>query len=95
MIHSGLTQEYYLNRIQLDDHVETILTFQFGPKRLFDLAFLFCVSYFDEKKLKAVILPEQIRMRLVARLNEVYIEHDCEPLDDLDYFSRSLIHTGV
>ena len=34
LIHSGCTQEYYSNRIDLDDHAEDILSFEFGVRSL-------------------------------------------------------------
>ena len=39
IIHSGCTQEFYNNRLELDDHAESILHFQFGLKSLFKIAF--------------------------------------------------------
>ncbi len=34
LVHSGLTQEFYLNRAQLDDHPEDVLAIQVGLRSL-------------------------------------------------------------
>ena len=39
LIHSGLTQEFYLNRLDLNNHPESVLAFTFGLPSLFRTTF--------------------------------------------------------
>ena len=47
IIHSGCTQEYYSNRIDLDDHAEDVLSFEFGVKSLNRISLEYIVNNFD------------------------------------------------
>ena len=70
IIHSGATQEYYSNRIILDDHAEDILSFEFGVRSLLRLS-LECVvenapNYFTKSQLSE--LPAHLYYILCKRI---------------------------
>ena len=47
LIHFGCTQEFYANPIDLDDHSETLLSFNFGVKSLYHLSVEYVEKYFN------------------------------------------------
>ena len=95
LIHSGCTQEFFNHQLDLNDHTETILTFDFGVKSLFQLALEFVekkfpISDFDLQ----VPLAIQNTMKCRLKLDNEEIRFrpliDCEPL-----FQRSILHSGL
>lgn len=95
VIHSGLTQEYYLNRIQLDDHAEDILHFNgFGPKSLFRIAIEIILKTVEH--LDRLNIPLDVISKLKSRReNGDQYYHEIEPPKGEDHFDRVMIHEGI
>ena len=69
-IHSGSTQEFYSNRLELDDHAESVLTFEFGVKSLLLLCVESIENAYDSNSTNPIleeILPLNLRSMLVSR----------------------------
>ena len=69
-IHSGSTQEFYSNRLELDDHAESVLTFELGVKSLL----LLCLenienayAYSYSNTITEEILPLKLKNMLISR----------------------------
>ena len=59
-IHSGCTQEFYSNRLELDDHAESVLKFDFGVKSLL----LLCLENIENASNSNPILEEMLPLNL-------------------------------
>ena len=99
LIHSGCTQEFYSNRLDLDDHSETLLSFNFGVKSLYHLSVECVEKYlnFDQKSYEKDCLPKVIqdllRNRSRALKDTLTIRR---PLVDGErVFTRTILHTGL
>ena len=69
LIHSGLTQEFYLNRLDLDNHAESVLKFNFGVFSLLRISFDFVVKnleLFDKTVLQGKLLQNFFRCSLMV-----------------------------
>ena len=97
LIHSGLTQEYYLNRIQLDSHAEEMLDFQFGPRTLLRSALEFILQHSSlfrpEEHLGA--LPRNLQSILRIRTEGQHFAEEIPPKEEEDPFDREVIHAGI
>ena len=68
-IHSGCTQEFYSNRLELDDHAESVLKFDFGVKSLV----LLCLENIENaldtnsKPILEEMLPLNLKNMLISR----------------------------
>ena len=77
-MHSGCTQEYYSNRIDLDDHAEDVLSFEFGVKSLTRLALeviIVNLNEFDNDSLREEVptqLYETIHKRVYRDFDMLY-----------------------
>ena len=77
-MHSGCTQEYYSNRIDLDDHAEDILSFVLGVKSLTRLSLEFIIenlNKYDNDSLRQDLplhLCETIRKRCYQDFDVLY-----------------------
>ena len=100
MIHSGCTQEYYSNRIDLDDHAEDLLSFEFGVRSLLRICIEFFVenSHFFYDSLKNE-LPSNLYNMLCKRIEEnnghTYHYNTPPPPTSQPLLNRSLLHSGI
>ena len=91
-----MTQEFYLNRFDLDNHAESVLKFSFGVHSLFRLCFDFVVnnpSGFPDSELSS--LPATIRKMLAERLedDEAFGSNPDPPTDPP--FERRIFQAGI
>ena len=97
VIHSGLTQEYYLTRMDLDNHPENVIHFNFGLQSLTRMAFEAVI-----KKIETTghhhslsILPKPLYKSIMNRLA---LDMSCPPDKyspiETEYF-RARLHVGV
>ena len=72
IVHSGCTQEYYSNRIDLDDHAEDMLTFEFGARSLTRLSLEYIIENIEkfENELLSNELPSHLYKIIRNRLNQ-------------------------
>lgn len=92
IIHSGLTQEYYINRIQLDHHPQkTLLRFPFGVPRLFTIA----TNAIMKANLICDDLPSQLKTMIQKRRLEGEIDYGDGDHFDQEHFDRTTIHAGI
>ena len=96
LILSGYTQEYYLTRLDLDDHPEDILHFNFGTQSLTRLALEAVISLVQETEQfhSLEILPLKLRDAVVHRISYDYSTPGKRFPEDSEY-SRNRIHAGV
>ena len=91
LIHSGCTQKFYSNRLECDNHAETLLNFQFGVKSLLKTVIDFVlennIEYCDE-------IP-QILQDIIRNRNEPRIFHGLPVKCGQRIFSRSVILSGL
>lgn len=96
LIHSGMTQEFYLNRLDLDNHCESILSFRFGVQSLFRISFekvIKGIDTFSKKDLSE--LPESLRKMIDERLLDDDAFHsNANPPNDPP-FERAILHAGI
>lgn len=93
IIHSGLTQEYYLNRVQLDTHAEDVLSLQFGPRTLLREALEYILKRADLFESSFESLPKNLREIIDLRINGQNISEGDPPKEDP--FDREVIHAGI
>ena len=97
ILHSGLTQEYYLTRMDLDNHSEDLLHFNFGLPSLTRLAFEAVVKQMEatDHHHSLSILPRSLYSAVQSRLS---LTNHCRPDKyspiDTEYL-RSRLHVGV
>lgn len=94
IIHSGCTQEFYSNRLDLDDHAQDTLSFEFGVKALLRIALDKILELNIMYKIQTEDLPrnlaDMIRSRQGEKWNSDGFRSDSPPL-----FSRALLHSGL
>ena len=98
VIMSGLTQEYYLTRMDLDDHPEDILHINFGPQSLLRLALEAVVSKSEicEKYHDLECLPRQLLKAVLSRIRDVGVEVTTLKYPSADtQYARSRLHAGL
>ena len=87
IIHSGCTQEYYSNRIDLDDHAEDTLSFVFGVKSLVGISLEYIIentpAYFTRSNLA----------ELPLHLHDIIYKRIDEDLETLYPYTQSPIST--
>ncbi len=89
LIHGGSTQEFYSNRLDLDDHAEDMLTFGFGGLRtLLQLALKQVRRYGLNPDGLPLSLQEMVRPRAP-------LEAERPLRDPPALFPRSLRHLGI
>ena len=101
IIHSGLTQEFYLTRADLDDHCEDFLRLQFGKtttslrKLALESVINYLTSTTDEDQVIEIIesLPPMLKKSVLTRISETS-DQSSETGTDTEY-SRSRLHSGV
>lgn len=94
IIHSGCTQEYYSNHLDLNDHTPTILTFQFGIQSLLQITLNFIENRPEE--FNTEILPHNLKTILKTRSKSDDKYSIRRPRKDMEpVFSRSLLHAGL
>lgn len=95
IIHSGCTQEFYTNRLELDDHAESTLHFQFDGtlKSLFKIAFE-AVLNLDFHPLVLQELPLNLRNALEHRQNSTEYARSLVKCGER-VFSRSMMFSGL
>ena len=99
IVHSGCTQEFYSNRLDLDDHSESLLTFNFGVKSLYRLAVEYVEKYLDinlddteDNFMPKVIKDVFKRRQMTITINSLIPR----PIGDSEkMFSRSELHAGL
>merc|ERR1739848_158680 len=100
-IHSGTTQEFYSNRLELDDHAESVLTFEFGVKSLLLLCVESIENAYDSNSTNPIleeILPLNLKSMLVSRslFNEGTKYQTSRPmLEKPKMFTQSIINVGL
>ena len=97
VIMSGLTQEYYLTRMDLDDHPEDVLHLNFGPQSLLRLTLEAVVSKLEisEHFHDLECLPRQLSEAVLCRIRDVEaVTASKYPSEDTQY-SRSRLHAGL
>ena len=97
VILSGLTQEHYLTRLDLDDHCQDILRLKFGPTSLKKLSLESVIRYLtfkDESKIIEVIqcLPSILKKSVLTRTCKTYQSSETDTETD---YSRSRLHSGI
>ena len=96
LVMSGLTQEYYLTRLDLDDHPEDVLHFSFGPQSLVRLALEAVVEitevtgHFHDLE----CLPRQLLEAVLSRVRDGELTASKHTSEDTQY-SRSRLHAGL
>ena len=99
IVYSGCTQEFYTNRLDLDDHTESLLTFGFGVKSLYQVAIEYVEKYFDfnAKKIEDICLPKVIKDVLKSRAKDISDKNlISRPSKDVErVFSRNALHIGL
>ena len=102
IVHSGCTQEFYSNRLDLDDHSESLLTFNFGVKSLYRIAVEYMEKYLDidrDDNTKDNVLPKVIKDVLKNRRMALDVTKDSfisrPKVDSKIIFSRSELHAGL
>lgn len=102
IIHSGLTQEFYLTRIDLDDHPESVLHLRFGVMSLRRLC-LEVVVDMAEKSVKESNnnfledieeLPANLRTAVMERIDEDDFKHYKPPPKEQQY-QRETLKAGI
>ena len=96
IVYSGCTQEFYTNRLDLDDHTESLLTFGFGVKSLYQVAIEYVEKYFDfdSKNIEDICLPKVIQDVLKSRAKAS--SDILRPSKDTErVFSRNALHIGL
>ena len=99
-IHSGLTQEFYLTRTDLDDHCEDFLRLKFGAttrslkKLALESVIKHCLAI-DEDQVMEIIqsLPPMLKKSIITRTCETS-DQSSQTGTDTEY-SRSRLHSGV
>ena len=102
IIHSGLTQEFYLTRIDLDDHCEDFLRLTFGTttslkKLALESVIKHCLaSAMDEDQVMEIVqsLPPMLKKSILTRTCKTSSDQSSETGTDTEY-SRSRLHSGV
>ena len=95
IVHSGCTQEFYSNRLDLDDHSESLLTFNFGVKSLYRLAVEYEEKYLDDNEDN--VLPKVIKDVLKSRRTALTINPFIPrpKVNSERIFSKSELHAGL
>ena len=97
LVHSGLTQEHYLTRLDLDDHCQDILRLKFGTSSLKKLALESVIDFLvskDQQQIMEMIqcLPSIFQKSILSRTCK--IPQSSETDAETDY-SRSRLHSGI
>ena len=98
LVHSGLTQEHYLTRLDLDDHCQDILRLIFGASSLQKLALDSVIDFLgskDQHQITEMIesLPSMLKKSVLTR----YCKNNFQASEtdtETDY-SRSRLHSGI
>ena len=99
IVHSGCTQEFYSNRLDLDDHPESLLNFNFGVKSLYRLAVEYVEKYLDidldntEDNFMPKVIKDVLKSRRMALTMNSFIPRP--KVDSERIFSRSELHAGL
>jgi hypothetical protein len=96
LLHSGLTQEFYLNRLDLDNHPESILSFSFGVASLFRITFETIVKKMESFRREDLQnLPTTIQKMIEDRLeDDDAFDYNQNPPTDPP-FERRILHAGI
>ena len=93
IIHSGCTQEYHTNRLELDDHAESIQHWEFGIKSLLKLALEASLKLvYNENDLE--ILPLNLQVMIKNRKNPKNFEKSIMKCGER-VFSSSVMFSGL
>ena len=98
IIHSGCTQEFYTNRLELDNHEDSILRFSFGVKSLLRLCIEFVEKNFPSEYLNynSELIPNRICEIFFNRRKSVIEERRYPASDDFEMtFSKSILLAGL
>ena len=99
IVHSGCTQEFYSNQLNLDDHSESLLTFNFDVKSLYRLAVEYVEKYLDidlddtEDNVLPKVIKDVLKSRRMALTMNYFIPRP--KVDSERIFSRSELHAGL
>ena len=96
LIHSGFTQEFYITRLDLDDHCESVLHIKFGVMSLRRLA-LEAVIKIVEKTDKTHfldVLPLVLQHSVTTRLRLEDLDH-VRPAPKETHYTRERIRAGI
>lgn len=94
---SGFTQEYYLTRMDLDDHPEDVLHFKFGTQSLTRLALDSVVNIMNNTHQihHLEILPKHLHNAVIHRIAfDGVVQPSRNPPKETEY-SRSRLHDGI
>ena len=97
VIMSGLTQEYYLTRMDLDDHPEDVLHINFGPQSLLRLTLEAVAGKLEmsEQFHDLDCLPRQLLEAVLSRIRDIEVMATPKyPSEDTQY-ARSRLHAGL
>ena len=102
IVHSGCTQEYWSNRIDLTDHAEDILSFEFGVRSLLRIS-LECIvdntpNYFTKSQLSElpIHLYDMLYKRIYNNNDELYHYNISPPSTTDPLLNRKhVLHAGI
>ena len=96
ILHSGFTQEYYLTRMDLDDHPEDVLHLKFGPQSLSRLSLESVANMMENTQQfhDLEILPKNLYQAVMNRITFDGVQPNKNHPKDTEY-SRSRLHDGI
>ena len=96
LINSGFTQEFYITRLDLDDHCESVLHIKFGLMSLRRLALEAVIKIVEETDRTHFLekLPLGLKMSVRSRIKLDDLEH-IKPSPKETHYSRERIRAGI
>ena len=96
LVHSGFTQEFYITRLDLDDHCENVLHIKFGVMSLRRLALEAVIKIVEESDRTHFLeaLPIVLQHSIRSRLEMDDLEH-LRPAPKETHYTRERIRAGI
>ena len=96
LVHSGFTQEFYITRLDLDDHCENVLHIKFGVMSLRRLALEAVIKIVEESDRTHFLeaLPIVLQHSIRSRLKMDDLEH-VRPAPKETHYTRERIRAGI
>jgi len=96
LIHSGFTQEFYLTRLDLDDHCENVLHIKFGVMSLRRLALEAVIKIVEQTERTHALnsLPKVLQDSVSSRVRMDDLDH-VRPAPKETHYTRERIRAGI
>lgn len=96
LVHSGFTQEFYITRLDLDDHCENVLQIKFGVMSLRRIAMEAVIKIVEESEMTHFLeaLPLVLQHSIKNRVKMDDLEHVRPPPKE-SHYTRERLRAGI